>query len=428
MAYSLSGIIVTMKNISLNSILIFLIISVVAFSGGLFIYRHFNAQETIIGVEAIGSALLGNALPYGQNQMAATGDATSSQALRLENSPEIIKAVYLTSWSAATKKHIDYIIDLAHQIEINAVVIDIKDYSGVVPYDTKIKAVEAAGAERIRIADINALLKQLHENGLYAIARIVVFQDPILALKWPDLAVKSAEKIEPNQGQDIIQTIWLDDNNLAWLDPSSEEVWYYNLAIAREAWDLGFDEINFDYVRFPTDGNLSDMVFPFWDGKTPKREVIKGFFTQARQELFGAKLSIDLFGIAAVSQGEFGVGQVLEDALPYFDYVCLMVYPSHFDDGFDGFSNPAEHPYEVVFNSLTRAQERLIAFQQQSPFSIAKLRPWLQDFDLGATYTPEMVRSEIRAVSDALGDEFNGFMLWSADNYYSQEALQGDLK
>jgi len=327
--------------------------------------------------------------------------------------PEIIKAIYLTSWSAATPSMVDYAIDLAQNTEINAVVIDVKDWSGYVNYDTQVPQVEKYNAERVLIRDVGALIEKFHEEGIYTIARITVFQDPILAWARPDLAVrrKSDESL-----------LWLDKSGLAWLDPAAKESWDYNIAIAQDALNQGFDELNFDYVRFPSDGDLGDLSFSRWDStNTTRIATIKEFYSYLRENIPDAILSVDLFGLSTVSSS-FGVGQNIENAYDYFDFVCPMVYPSHYVSMYLGYENPAEYPYEIVKHSMESALARLKVFNEI--FSTkAKLRPWLQDFDLGAEYDKDMVRSEINAVSDALEEDFSGFMLWSADNFYTEEAL-----
>lgn len=331
-----------------------------------------------------------------------------------KNDLEIAKAIYLTSWSAAKSKFIDYLIDIAKTTEINAAVIDIKDFSGYVGYDTTVPEVEKYKAEQIRIKNINELVQKLHKENIYVIARITVFQDPLLARARPDLAIKS--KKEPT-------AFWFDNAGLAWIDPAARESWDYNIAIAKDAAKIGFDEINFDYVRFPSDGDLQDMVFPFWDGKVPKNVVIREFFKYLRQELSGIKISIDLFGLSTVSSDDLGVGQIIEDGFEYFDYVCPMIYPSHYAVGFIGYENPAEYPYEVVKYSMEGALNKLQVYKKTGENN-AKLRPWLQDFDLGAEYNAKMVRLEIKAVYDSAGNNFNGFLLWSSWNYYTREALE----
>jgi len=356
-----------------------------------------------------------------------------------EVSPEIVRAIYLTSWSAGSDYYIDYLIDLTETTEINAVVIDIKDYSGQVAYNSQIPEVEEYGAEFIKILDIESLIEKLHQKDIYTIARITVFQDPVLAKARPDLAIHSKSRLaflSQTLSSLSLSSLWFDRSRLFWLDPSVKEVWDYNIAIAKEASKLGFDEINFDYVRFPSGGNLSDMAFPFWNKENSKREVIREFFSYLRKELPEIKLSIDLFGLAAVNQDDLGIGQVIEDAFAYFDFVCPMMYPSHYASGFLGFQNPAEYPYQVVEYSTVKASERLKAYNKlrpaESPLGSSTeiydndvyLRPWIQDFDLGAFYTSSMVRAEIEAVKEAAGDNFKGYMLWNPSNFYTEQALK----
>lgn len=355
----------------------------------------------------------------------------------LANPPNVIKAVYLTSWSAANKTKMDYIIDLLKTTELNAVVIDIKDFSGYVAYDIKNAEVEKYKAKDIRIPKLNSLIKRLHDENIYVIGRITIFQDPILAKARSDLAIKSLSTNE----------IWYDNKKLAWVDPAAKEVWDYNIAIAKDAASRGFDELNFDYIRFPSDGNLNDMSFPFWDQKTSKPNVIRNFFKYLRSELKDIKISADLFGLTTIDVNDLGIGQVIENAYIYFDFVSPMLYPSHYFTGLFGYKNPALHPYEVVKQSMDSALKRLreyglkpttsstasstvtstIELKNESSQLKAKLRPWLQDFNLGATYNAEMVSKEIQAVYDAAittPELINGFMLWNPSNIYTKEALK----
>lgn len=323
---------------------------------------------------------------------------------KLSNPPKIIKAVYVTGWSAGTKSYLNYLTNLFKTTEINAVVVDIKDYSGLISYKS--------GA----ISDINALVKFFHDQNIYVIGRIAVFEDPAFSKARPDLAI--FDKVKGG--------LWLDNHKLSWLDPASKEVWDYNISIAKDVSLHGFDEINFDYIRFPSDGKTKNMGFPFWDEKTPRHIVLTNFFKCLRQELPNEKLSVDLFGQATVNSDDLGIGQIIEDSLEYFDYISPMVYPSHYATNFIGFTNPAEHPYEVIFYSMSTTLAKKTAYESllENPISLAKLRPWLQDFNMGADYTAEMVKSEITATEDALGDEYNGYMLWNPSNIYTQGAIK----
>jgi len=354
---------------------------------------------------------------------------------KLKNPAITIKAVYATSWTAASDKQIDYLIKLATTTEINAIVIDIKDYTGHIAFETQSPLIKSVGSEEGQIKNLNKLINKLHKENIYVIARITVFQDPVLAVKRPELAVKSKKT----------GTNWKDNKGLAWVDPASLEVWNYILTIAQEADKHGFDELNFDYVRFPSDGNMQDITFPFYDGQKPKHEVIRDFFKYLSDNLRsnGVKTSADLFGLATINHDDLGIGQILEDAAPYFDFVCPMVYPSHYASGFLGYANPAAYPYEVIKYSLENGQKRLVTLTATpTPLAnatttpsvlatpkfakVAELRPWLQDFDLGAIYDARMVRLEKQAVYD-LGLPA-GWMMWDPTNVYTVAALDQKQK
>ncbi len=358
----------------------------------------------------------------------------------LANPPDPIRAVYFTGWSAGLKSRVAYLIDLHKTTTVNAVVIDIKDYSGFIAYRTGVGDAKKYGAVRVMFRDIDALVDRLHHEGIYVIARITCFQDPVLAAARPDFAVHRVSKLPKDRGGPLTRdSLWLDRKGLAWLDPASHPAWEYFVAIAKDAVSHGVDEVNFDYIRFPSDGNLKDMYFPNWDGKTPKHIVIRSFFRYLRHELPDARISADLFGLATVNDDDLGIGQVIEDAYASFDYVCPMVYPSHFARKFLGFPNPAAHPYEVVNYSIKEAGDRLDEFSKPPApdpkgvasadppavpkIKAARLRPWLQDFNMGAKYDAPAVRAEIKAVQDALGDKFAGWMMWSPSNVYTRQAL-----
>lgn len=355
----------------------------------------------------------------------------SQRPTKLENPPEIIRALYLTSWSGGSTKKLNYVIDLAKRSPINAVVIDIKDYSGYVSYDTDVSDLERYGAEEKRILDIDNTIRTLHDAGIYVIARVTVFQDPLLAEARPDLAVQDSRSSLEDP------TPWKDRKGISWVDSSSREVWDYNIAVARDAIAHGFDEINFDYIRFPSDGNLETMRFSSWDKTRPMHEVIREFFAYLHERVNEVPISADLFGLTTTAMDDLGIGQVIEDAYEYFDFVSPMVYPSHYAPGSYGYAKPALYPYEIVYGSLLGAMKRLYppsvliassttsTTQEIAPEKkfIAKLRPWLQDFDLGADYTADMIQAQIRATRDATKDDYVGYMLWAPSNVYTQGGI-----
>ncbi|MEK7554913.1 MAG: putative glycoside hydrolase [Patescibacteria group bacterium] len=341
----------------------------------------------------------------------------------LANPPAMVKAVYATSWSAGNRSKMDYLMKLIQETELNAIVIDIKDYTGYVAYRTALTLPKEYNAVELRISKLNALLGRLHHEGIYVIARVSVFQDIRLALARPDLAITSSST----------GAVWKDRKGLTWMDPASREVWEYNTAIAREAFERGFDEVNFDYIRFPSDGNLLDLKYPVWDGK-PGAKVLGEFWSYLRSELPDRNISADLFGLTTIDPGDLGIGQRLAVAIPHFDYIAPMVYPSHYAPGVFGFAKPADHPYEVVSRSLEGAIGQIKSYERTygtttpevPPLHTAKLRPWLQDFDLGAVYDAPKVQDQIRAVMEIASSSpeyISGWMLWSPTNVYTREAL-----
>ncbi|MFA5188390.1 MAG: putative glycoside hydrolase [Patescibacteria group bacterium] len=314
-----------------------------------------------------------------------------------------IKGLYLTSNSAGSSAKIDNIISFMKGSALNAVVIDIKDYSGVIAYDSQIDLVNQLQTDRNLIKDVPGLIKKLHDNNIYVIARQTVFQDPALTNKKPTWAVQNSST----------GGVWHDYKGLAWADPTNQEVWKYNLDIAKEAISLGFDEVNFDYIRFPSDGPMAQMKFAGFGGK-PKAYVMKEFFKYLYENLKTepAYISADLFGFTTERTDDMNIGQQIEDAALYFDYVCPMVYPSHYPSGYLNIKNPAAEPYKVVNYALTKGEESLIVVENVR----AKIRPWLQDFNMGAIYTPAMVDLQIKAASQA---GTYGYLLWNARNVYT---------
>ena len=362
----------------------------------------------------------------------------------LANPPEIIKAVYATGWTAGGIKGLNRMIDLIKITELNAIIIDIKDYSGELSYQTDIEEVERYGKDRdLKILRPNAMIKKLHDEGIYVIARQTVFQDPVLAKARPDLALTSS-----STGKQ-----WLDNKKVMWIDPASKEAWDYNIAIAKDVLARGFDELNFDYIRFASDGKVDDIIYPFWDGKTFKRYVIRDFWKYLRKALPDDKISADLFGLATLNYGDMGIGQNIDDAFHYFDVIAPMLYPSHYHEGFNGYQTPASKPYEVVLASMLEAEDRLDAYILNAANSTStekylvkkpQLRPWLQDFDLGADYDAAKVRAQIMATYAASGycqkvatttdssgfscdpakeNLIGGWMLWDPSNVYTKAAL-----
>lgn len=333
--------------------------------------------------------------------------------------PEPVKGLYITSWTASDRGLRNALVKIVDDTELNTVVIDIKDYSGkiVFPLDDN-PTLKAYGSEEARIKDLRDFIDTLHKKNIYVIGRIAVFQDAYFVKHKPELAVKNKLGTE----------VWKDRKGISWIDPGSQEYWDYIVMIAKEARKIGFDEINFDYIRFPSDGDMQNISYPF-SSSTPKHIVMKNFFEYLSSELKtpdtsveeststpALKISADMFGMVTTATDDMGIGQVLEDALPYFDYIMPMVYPSHYPPTFQGFKDPEAHPYEVVHFALNRGVERATT----ASTTPNKIRPWLQDFGLKMTYGPAEVRAQIKATNDV---GLDSWVLWSASNKYTKSAL-----
>ncbi len=324
------------------------------------------------------------------------------------DTPESVKAIYMTSWVAGTGSLRAKLVNIIDTTEVNAVVIDIKDYTGKVSYiPTDPKLIELGVGEK-RIADIQEFIAMLHKKGVYVIGRVAVFQDPFLVKLHPELAVKT---------ESDKNAIWKDKKKITWIDAGAKVAWDHNIAIGLDAYNQGFDEINFDYIRFPSDGNMKDIYFPFSEGRV-KHEVMKEFFAYVDTHMHenDIPISVDLFGMVATNTDDLGIGQLLEDALPHFDFIAPMVYPSHFPATWNGYKNPAANPYEVIKITMDTAGDRAEAMGLPR----TKIRPWLQDFDMGAKYTAEMVRAQIKATYDS---GLTSWMMWDAANTYTAGAF-----
>ncbi|MDR3558651.1 MAG: putative glycoside hydrolase [Candidatus Pacebacteria bacterium] len=326
--------------------------------------------------------------------------------------PKSVRAAYFTSWAAGTPSFQKQMFSLlsASGTQLNAVVIDIKDYSGRIGYavdDPRFKdpSIDAIGSAQVRIPDIEQFLASLHARHIYVIGRIQDFEDPFALKTHPEWYVKKANG-----------TLWKDAGGAYWIDPDNKSAWSYLVAIAKQGYDVGFDEINFDYVRFPSDGSVNAAVYDL-PASTTKAEAITSFFSYLHGQLspLGIPTSADIFGQVTSDTGDMGIGQHFEDVLPYFDFVDPMVYPSHYIDGFDGYQNPAAHPYEIVKFAMDHAVARAVA-ASSTP---SKVRPWLQGFDLGAVYTPNMLEAQIQATADA---GLGSWLVWNAASVYTRYA------
>jgi len=346
-----------------------------------------------------------------QNSPAATTPEKEIFVATHIDTPDQVKGVYMTSWVAGTPSLRANIIKLIDDTELNTVVIDIKDDTGRISFEVIDPLLIEIGSEDNRIKDLREFIESLHEKNIYVIGRVAAFQDPYMVKNHPAIAVKRASD----------GGIWKDRKGLTWVDAGAKENWDYLVAIAKESYNAGFDEIQFDYIRFPSDGNMNDISYPFSQNKI-KADVIKEFFSYLHENLkdVGLKLSADLFGMTTTNPDDLGIGQLIENSFLYFDYVSPMVYPSHYPTGFHGYKNVNSVPYEVVKISLDSARERLKKFNDTVASTTIEIRPWLQDNNYPVTYTAEMVRAQIKATYDV---GLDSWMLWDAANTYTRGAL-----
>jgi hypothetical protein len=264
----------------------------------------------------------------------------------------------------------------------------------------------------------------LHEKDIFVIGRITVFQNPAYTKAFPEHAVQST-----NGG------VWKDFKGLSFVDVSAKPYWDTVVELGKESYELGFDEINFDYIRYPSDGPMDETVYSFSHGLS-KPEALEEFYKYLTDALrpTGAVLSADLFGMVTTNYDDLNIGQVLERALPYFDYIYPMVYPSHYPKGFRGYEEVNEHSYDIVKFAMDTALMResatttkIMSFEfdpiastspqlYTKPSYSGKIVPWLQSFDYPLHYTPQMVQDQIRAANEA---GIDSYLFWDAANKYS---------
>ena len=317
------------------------------------------------------------------------------------------RALYLSFYGIGDRGLRNAALNLIRETELNALVIDIKGDKGMIPYPSSIPLAQEVGAQKlIIIKDMKGMVQSLKENGIYTIARIVTFKDPLLSLKRPDWAVKNSA------GE-----IWYDREKLTWVDPFVKEAWDYYIQVAIEAAQCGFDEIQFDYVRFP-----DSMKVRFSQPNTAENRVraITGFLMEAKNRLapYNVFLAADIFGYVHWNYNDTDIGQKLENLSPHLDYLSPMLYPSGFQFGIPGYRNPVAHPHEIVYLTLKKAQER-------TQLPSVRFRPWLQAFRDYAFdrrhFTAKEINQQITAV-EKFGS--NGWMLWNPRNVYNGEGLK----
>jgi len=369
--------------------------------------RRRIAVLTVLAVSAAAVAL-GASFLNGRGQTAATQEAMENPSAGTAPAkpepaplPEEIRGVHVTMTLASLGGKLDEYFSLT-SAGLNTLQLDVKDENGEVGFQRGVGLAKDVGAA-LRYYDPRKAASDAEARGVYLIGRVVVFEDPKLAVARPGMAIQRSDG-----------SVWTNDAGLGWTNPYDKRVWKYNVDVAAAAVKAGFDEIMFDYVRFPTDGDLTSAVFK---GRRPEHKsvTIASFLQYARGRLepMGARVSAAIFGLAATR--DMGIGQRPRRLARHLDAIYPMVYPSHYGTGEYNLDDPNAVPGITVARSL-RDFRRALRGQK------TELVPWLQDFSLGRDYTLEDVQAQILAARDA---NARGFLLWNPSGVYTREALAG---
>lgn len=331
----------------------------------------------------------------------SAGNDTPREEAPVPPPPHVdVRGLYMTGFTAGDDARFHDLLEFMDRTGLNAVVIDAKDDDGRVSWQTEVPLARAIGAGSDKIKDPAARLAELRRRGIYAIARIVVYADPRLAAARPELAIFGGR--------------WRDTRGIAWPDPYNRAVWEYNVDLAAEAVRLGFQEIQFDYIRFP------EHLLSGYNRDVPvekRTDAIEGFLRHAVERLrpLGAHVAADVFGLTtSVAPGDdMEIGQVYERIAAIVDYILPMAYPSHYAPGTYGLPDPERCPGEVVYESTTAALKRTPDLPKR------KHRPWIQDFSLRVPYGRAEVEAQVRGLARA---GIRQFILWDPNNRYTRNA------
>jgi hypothetical protein len=328
-----------------------------------------------------------------------TPKTKQTQVLQPRPLPAELRGVHVTMALAGLTGKIEQYIAMKAD-GLNTIELDVKDENGEVGFPVNVPLARKVGSAR-PYYNVRKVVAKIHAAGLYLVGRVVTFEDPLLSAGAPQLAIRRSDGSR-----------WLNSAGLGWTNPYDKRVWKYNVDIAVQAAKLGFDEIQFDYVRFPSDGDLSQIRYPGAHTQ-PMGWTVPMFVKYARSRLkpLGVRLSVDVFGLSATRN--LGIGQFPRRIARYVDAIYPMVYPSHYVSGEYNIVDPDSRPGTTVAYSLRD-------FRDAVQGSKANLIPWLQDFSLGRTYTLADVRDQIQA---ARLEHAKGFMLWNAVGLYTVKAL-----
>ena len=400
----------------LLTLLLFIVIGI--FIGSLFFKLH---------TSNINNNLLEDAITQISDEPLLVIDTTSGDFLKIiseqektekKSKQEHIKAVYLTGWTTGSKNKRESIIKDLNNYGFNAVVIDIKDEGGNVTYNSNVQTAIDINASSRMISNIQEAIDDFHNSNIYVIGRIVTFKDPIYAKNISEHAYKTADG-----------SLWKDYSGNNWPNPYDTATWDYPIALAKEAASYGLDEIQFDYIRFPSsEGKTKNISFDFDSDTKSKSEVINAFLSKVMSELkdFDVTVSTDVFGITTKKRGDFEhIGQDFYEISKIVDVVCPMVYPSHYGTGEYGIKSPDKEPYKIIYGSLKDAQNQFSVESGDTKF--ATIRPYLQDFTASwlkkgnyINYGTSAVTAQLQACYDL---NIHDFTLWDPSNKYAYEAL-----
>ncbi len=353
-----------------------------------------------------------NAVTPSQNATGETSSPTpTANAIHKDPQPDApkVKGIYVTAYSAGGSR-MEQLLALLDKTELNSMVIDIKDDTGYITYKTDNVELQQLGHPQSFIGDIHKLMERLKKHEVYPIARIVVFKDSILAKKKPGLSFVNADG-----------SIWTNKGGDSFVNPYNEDVWKYNVDIAKEAAKLGFKEIQFDYVRFPEGFEKRADSLKYTKSKRPRVEIIADFvkYAQAELEPLGVRVSVDIFGYAASVPAAEGIGQDFVKISKNVDVISPMIYPSHYSTGWFDVKDPDKNPYATIKGSMVDTHKKLDPLGSYKPI----IRPWIQDFTaswLGSghyvKYGKLQVEDQIRALKDENVEEY---LLWNANNRYT---------
>ncbi|WP_226576955.1 putative glycoside hydrolase [Halobacillus litoralis] len=393
--------------------LLMMIFTGVLLLGAAFPLHSVNAEE---GAEVKGAALLAKKqLSVKELQVPSPAARfTYNSGLNFEY-PDAVRGIYVTGPSAGGAK-MKELTDLVEQTELNAMVIDIKEDHGNITFEPEEGSPYAEVAEPF-IDDPRKMLEELEAKGIYPIARVVVFKDSLLAEKRPDLSFTQ-------NGQ-----VWKNGKGESFVNPFMEEVWEYNVELAKTAAEMGFEEIQYDYVRFPEGFDSRDDILEYGQGKYGDMEMdnvqkrvqaVTDFVEFARNELeyYGVDVSVDIFGYAATITEAPNIGQNFSKISSNVDVISAMIYPSHWGPYF-GISKPDTEPYNLI-NEYAKVETEVLNQLEDQPTS----RPWLQDFEAPWLYsgaTKQYGKAEVEAQIKALNENgINEFLLWNAGNNYTR--------